>query len=58
MDYPPMPHYKILKAGVLDGEDIMESETLEPKMEQYTARRPAWLSQVSGTIQFEGQRKG
>ena len=50
-----MPDLRILKAGVLDGDDAMELEDVVPKAEQFTARRPAWLCAVAGAAQVEYQ---
>ena len=46
-----MPGLKVLKAGVLDGID--ELEDLKPKAEQFVARKPSWLREVTGATQVD-----
>jgi hypothetical protein len=46
-----MPGLKVLKAGVLDG--TSELEDLKPKAEQFVARRPSWLKEVTGATQVD-----
>ena len=52
---PTLPDLKILKTGVLDGDDAMDLEGVRPKAEQYTLRRPKWLCAVDGASQTEEQ---
>ena len=51
-----MPELKIIKSGVLDGEEVMEREGVKPGVEQNTRRRPGWLCAVEGALQFEAQQ--
>lgn len=56
MDYLPRPDFKVLKSGIIDGEDAMNSEALRPKVEQFTARRPSWLYSIAEAVQEPGQQ--
>lgn len=56
MDYGPRPDLKILKAGILDGNEVMETEGLRPQVEQFTSRRPSWMCPVAGGEQESGQQ--
>ena len=49
---------KTLKAGVLDGAEVLGSDDLKPKAEQFVERRPPWLQAVAGTTQVEGLQEG
>ena len=40
VEWPGRPALKILEAGLLDGEDVMETEEVKPNAEQYVVRRP------------------
>jgi hypothetical protein len=51
-----MPGLKVLKGGVLHGVEALED--VKPKAEQFTARRPAWLSPISGAVQHDGMQEG
>ena len=55
IDGPALPDLKILKSGVLDGDEAMELEGIWPKAEQYTIRRPKWLCAVEGASQTDEQ---
>ncbi|KAK3069916.1 hypothetical protein LTR53_011378 [Teratosphaeriaceae sp. CCFEE 6253] len=54
IEYGPKPDLRIVKAGVLDGDDALEH--VQPLFEQYTKRRAPWLRPVIGAEQFEGMR--
>ncbi|KAK5138437.1 hypothetical protein LTR08_000023 [Meristemomyces frigidus] len=56
VEYSPMPEIRILKAGVLDGDDALELQALKPLVEQFTKRRAPWLCAVEGAQQFAGQQ--
>jgi hypothetical protein len=44
----------MLKAGVLDGLEVLGNEDLKPKAEQFIERRPPWMRQTEGATQVEG----
>ena len=56
MDFGPRPDLKIVKAGVLDGNGVLEGEGMRPQVEQFTSRRPSWLWPVEGSEQENGQQ--
>ena len=56
-EWSERPDLKILKAGILDGEGVLETDDLTPKVEQFTSRRPRWLCAVDGAVQIEGQQE-
>ena len=55
-EWPGWSDIRILKAGILDGAHVMETDEMRPKAEQFTARRPDWLCPIEGADQFEGQQ--
>ena len=55
-EWPGRPDLRILKAGVLDDDGVFESESMKPKVEQFTTRRPTWLCRVDGALQIDGQQ--
>ena len=55
-EWPEKPELRIVKAGLLDGDDVLDGEHMKPRVEQFTARRPGWLCAVNGVAQFEGQQ--
>lgn len=56
MDYSPRPDFKVLKSGIIDGEDSMNLDALRPKVEQFTVRRPSWLCPIADAVQEPGQQ--
>jgi hypothetical protein len=55
LTYAPNPELRILKAGVLDGDDALETDAIKLKAEQHTRRRCGWLKPAEGIRQIEGQ---
>jgi hypothetical protein len=55
LPYGPNPELRILKAGVLDGDDALEADAIKLKAEQHTRRRCGWLQPAEGIRQIEGQ---
>jgi hypothetical protein len=45
------PGVKVLKAGVLEGEELSEEA---PKAELFATRRVEWVNQLHGAKQYEG----
>jgi hypothetical protein len=45
-----MPHIIVIKVGILDGDAL---DRISPKVETFTARKPAWLKHVDGAAQME-----
>lgn len=56
MEYEPRPDFRIIKSGIIDGEDSMRLDALRPKVEQFAARRPPWLCPIEGAVQEPGQQ--
>jgi hypothetical protein len=54
-EYKPMPGQRILKAGVLDGQESLEAEAIGLKVEQWTSRRCGWQKVCDRTAQVEEQ---
>lgn len=52
---PTLPDLKILKSGVLDGNEAMGLEGVRPNAEQFIVRRPKWLWAVEGASQTDEQ---
>ncbi|KAK3670737.1 hypothetical protein LTR78_009429 [Recurvomyces mirabilis] len=50
---PKIPELRILKAGILDGDDALDLEVMKPSMEAFTKRRAPWLCAVNGAAQLE-----
>ena len=50
-----LPGMKILKSGVLDGNDALEQEGVKPLSEQFTVRRASWVCLISGASQSDTQ---
>ncbi|TKA63112.1 hypothetical protein B0A55_11814 [Friedmanniomyces simplex] len=42
-EYSPKPELRIIKAGTIDGNDMLKEEALQPLVEQYMQRRAPWL---------------
>ena len=53
IEWAAMPDLRILKSGIMDDEGSLN---MEPKAEQYTSRRVAWLCAVGGSKQYEGEQ--
>lgn len=55
IDWPGRHDLKILKSGIIDGNDTMELKEVKPMSEQFTSRRLSWFCPLEGTMQNEGQ---
>ena len=56
IDYPPVPHLRVIKGGILD-DGTLHSAVMQPQSEQWTSSRLPWQCAIERANQFELARE-